>query len=128
MIRTPKTIKTVCSHCNGRGHVQSQEFFNLTTPEEWCSRGWGARKATFDPNEGEVPADAYGCFASPGSRIFDTCQEAKQIATLLNCPVAFEFNGKNVVVRAEDEVQAIVDDWWMRAYGKLPPRTYQESR
>jgi hypothetical protein len=49
---------------------------------------------------------------------------ADDIAKRARRPVAFDFNGRIVVVRGNDDPQRIARAWWQRTYNETPEESF----
>lgn len=95
-----------CSYCYGTGCVtRSYALAAASSPIKRASRM-------------AVHAVAVGC-----SSIFECAREAAELATLTRRAVAFDFNGRLVVVRKGDDPNAIARDWWKKTYKETPEQS-----
>lgn len=58
------------------------------------------------------------------SNIFESCNEAAEIAGRAGRGVAFWFSGRAVVVNPGDNGDAVARAWWMDVHGETPEETY----
>ena len=91
-----------CSSCHGLGHVPVPRWL---VPH---SEVPGAP-------EGAVTAAVVG-----SASIFEAIREAREIAARGKFPVAFNFNGKCVVVRPDDDPEQVARAWWIAFHGRTP--------
>ena len=118
IVRVPREWEEPCQNCGGCGLVSRRERFSLWTPDEYVA------DATSLSELHDIPTDAYVCVAVPGGNIWDACREGVEIARRVGHVVAFEFNGKAVVCRADSTAVDVAKELWFRIYGK----TYEQSQ
>jgi hypothetical protein len=106
IIRTPREWDEPCKECDGTGIVHRREVHALWTRDEY-SRG----DRVLDPSNGPVPDGAYVCTAVPGCNIQQACREGIELAKRVEGPVAFEFNGRNMVCLADSSVEGLVEQF-----------------
>lgn len=106
--RNPRIRTEDCDHCGGTGKVHHREIFSLWTADEW------EHVPIVLNQKHNVPTNSYLCKAVPGGNIQDACREAVSIASMVDRPVAFEFNGVVVVARKDDDPGQLVRRWGER--------------
>ena len=67
-----------------------------------------------------APEDAVTALVVGTASIFEATREANEIAARGGCPVAFDFNGKLVVVRPGDDPELVARAWWIDFYERTP--------
>jgi hypothetical protein len=117
MIRKPRQIVSECWTCH-RGGWKRHEPYALRTEEEQFEM-WG--KIEQLPS---APEGAEICDVTISSSITEAIKEGKELANLLNKPVAFDFNRQLVVVYKDSNVDQLYRKWWFDMYGETPEESY----
>jgi hypothetical protein len=71
----------------------------------------------------DAPEDAIRAFVVGAYDIFTACREAADIARKASRLVAFEFNGRCVVVRPNDDPTTVARQWWLTQYNETPEQS-----
>lgn len=100
-----------CARCGGHGEYVDQYALAHNT-DAYADRLATHRRA------GLVIARVRGA-----SDIFESCNEAAEIAERAGRGVAFWFNGRAVVVKPGDSGDAVARAWWMDVHGETPEQT-----
>lgn len=99
-----------CGRCGGRGE--------LVNPYALRHNGnTHADRMAVHRRAGLVIASALG------ADIFESCNEAAEIAGRVGRGVAFWFNGRAVVVKPGDVGDAAARAWWVDVHGETPEET-----
>jgi len=99
----------VCGHCGGSGQVKDPYWLRPADGHlHLIQEGSGQIRM-------HVVASAF---------IFEATREAHEIATQRQIAVVFDFLGRRVIVRPEDQPDEVARQWWKDFYGQ----TYEESR
>ena len=96
-----RPIMRTCSCCNGRGSTSGPYFLRFS--EDLISG---------------VPADVIPAVVVGCASIFNATCEAADIARRGKRSVAFDFNGKIVVVKPGDDANQVARAWWADTYGE----------
>lgn len=63
-------------------------------------------------------SDALCAVIAGSPSIFEVCREAKDLARRSGRPVKFYFTSTFVVVRADDDADAVAKAWFLETYGE----------
>lgn len=101
-----------CARCGGRGEYVNHYALRHNDNSH-------ADRMAVHRRAGLVIASVRGA-----SDIFESCNEAAEIAARAGRAVAFWFNGRAVVVRPGDVGDAVARAWWVDVHGETPEETY----
>lgn len=121
MIRKDEFETKTCPRCKRPGWTERVWRHLLTEEEQMKSF---EKLGLQIENVKGAPPGAERCYVSLSSTIHETVVEGKEIATMMNKPVAFDFNGHTVVVYKDSDVAKTVEDWWFRMYGETQAETF----
>lgn len=118
-IRPVKSITEVCRTCQRDGYVHTV-YTNLMTEAEFKERRIGERIPPVD----NLPAGYEMMYAKAGSSIGESIREAKDYCVEYGVfGVAFEFNGKPVLVTGLSDVEQVYRGWWQAVYNETPEQS-----
>lgn len=122
MIRQERWETSTCYICRRPGWTRRKPYSLLTSEED--------KNGYFTPKEIELlkgaPTNAEVCTVHLGTTIYETVKEAKEIAEMMQKPIAFCFNDALVVVYRDSDVKDVIDKWWVKVYGKTQEESYRE--
>jgi hypothetical protein len=122
MIRFPKYVIEDCPHCRRSGWRHKVNYHLLTEEEQ--IECFGPSGPCSVPKN--LPENTERCYVGCGADIYGAVREAKEIATILNKKVSFEFNGKIVIVSSRSNEKNVVTKWWKQAHGKTPAQSWKD--
>lgn len=121
MIRPDEYITETCARCRRPGYRYKKHFALLTEEEQikLFSHLGGVAEIK------DAPKNAERCWVSLSSTINEAIEEGKEIAKKMKKKVAFEFNGKLVVVNKNSDTNKLYRKWWKKAYNETPEESFK---
>jgi hypothetical protein len=114
MKRPDKYVTSTCSCCRRPDWTRKVSYTQLTQEEA------GKYIIKVEVPRGFTPM-CVGC----GGSIYDAVKEAIEYCqTYKALGVGFDFNGQLVLVTADSDSTAVVNDWWRRMYHETPEESF----
>ena len=121
--RTTYTVET-CYTCKREGWKREHRP-QLMLPDEQAELFGkeNIHRKTVEP----VPEESIICWGGHGT-IHQAVTEAIALSKVQQRPIAFDFNERTVVCYPWSDFRKVVDDWWVRIYGRTEEEDYKKNR